>query len=252
VTLIASEGFDKINAPQGGPDGKIYLGTNGHYLGAIQNPDEQGQLCNYDPEAVYLNSGTSYRGLPQTLPGIYGSTGETLTVEFEMENNCFGDVQNFTISTSIPPDSVLWNFGDPQSGINNTSRDSKPSHRFSYPGLFTIELKYYSLEKITTVKKTVQVLNCTPGLYEIKIPNVFTPNQDNINDFWVIRNIEYYPNAEVYVYTRWGTLVFRSRGYQYPWDGIFDGKLLSNGTYYYVIILNNGTPALTGHVSIYR
>lgn len=73
---------------------------------------------------------------------------------------------------------------------------------------------------------------------EIDIPDGFTPNGDNMNETWIIGNVEMYPNIVVEIYNRWGELLFRSEGYNEPWDGRFNGDPLPIGTYYYVIDIN--------------
>jgi len=84
------------------------------------------------------------------------------------------------------------------------------------------------------------------------IPNTFTPNGDNINDLWDIPYLNYYRNCTVSVFSRYGTLVFFSKGYPKPWDGTRNGSKLPVGTYYYVINLANNTPLLSGFVAIIR
>jgi gliding motility-associated-like protein len=85
------------------------------------------------------------------------------------------------------------------------------------------------------------------------IPNAFTPNSDGINDFWEIGSLNsYYPKCEVSIYNRYGTLVFQSKGYSNAWDGTFHGSKLPSATYYYIIKLNNTSPALSGPVTIIR
>lgn len=82
------------------------------------------------------------------------------------------------------------------------------------------------------------------------IYNTMTPNGDGINDTWRIVGIERFPDADVKVYSRWGQLVHRTRGYQ-PWDG---GNL-PEATYYYVIDLNPlgfDTTPYTGYITIIR
>jgi gliding motility-associated-like protein len=84
------------------------------------------------------------------------------------------------------------------------------------------------------------------------IPNTFTPNEDGINDFWIIQYIESYPNARVQIFNRYGQQVFESRGYDKPWDGNYKGKPLPFGTYYYVIEPGSGRKPYTGYVTIVK
>ncbi|MCX6287220.1 MAG: gliding motility-associated C-terminal domain-containing protein [Bacteroidetes bacterium] len=86
----------------------------------------------------------------------------------------------------------------------------------------------------------------------LDIPKDFTPNSDNNNDIWLIKNINHFPKAVVEIYNKWGKQVFQSEGYNYPWDGKFDGQDAPSGTYYYNINLNNGTKPLKGTVTIIR
>lgn len=89
---------------------------------------------------------------------------------------------------------------------------------------------------------------------DIFIPNGFSNNGDGKNDFWVIDNIQQFPNCEVEIYNRWGELLFHSDGYTTPWDGKYKGKDLPVGTYYYVIDLHHEKfpNAYTGPLTIFR
>ena len=90
-------------------------------------------------------------------------------------------------------------------------------------------------------------------LPDIVFPNGFTPNGDGVNDVWIIDNIQFFPNNVVEVYNRWGELLFRSEGYEVPWDGKYNGKELPVGTYYYVIDLNDERyKPYTGPITIMR
>ena len=86
----------------------------------------------------------------------------------------------------------------------------------------------------------------------ITIPNTFTPNGDGKNDLWEITDLNYYPKCEVSVYSRYGTLVFQSKGYGKAWDGTYNGSALPSGTYYYIINLDNISPPRSGSVTIVR
>jgi gliding motility-associated-like protein len=85
-----------------------------------------------------------------------------------------------------------------------------------------------------------------------QVPNTFTPNNDGINDFWLIDYLDTYPNNRVQVFSRTGQLVFESRGYSKPWNGTLKGKPLPFDTYYYIIEPGNGRKPLTGYVTIVK
>ncbi|HVX49403.1 MAG TPA: gliding motility-associated C-terminal domain-containing protein [Chitinophagaceae bacterium] len=89
-------------------------------------------------------------------------------------------------------------------------------------------------------------------LEKLQVPNAFSPNGDGINDTWNIQKLITYPEADIYVFNRFGQVVYHSRGYSKPWDGTFKGALLPFGTYYYMIDLKNGLPKLSGWLQILR
>lgn len=89
----------------------------------------------------------------------------------------------------------------------------------------------------------------------------FSPNNDNNNDTWYILSIENFPNNNVKVFDRWGLLVYQREGYENtlaPWDGRANvgqqsGKLLDQGTYYYMLDVGTGEiKVLSGFVMITR
>jgi gliding motility-associated-like protein len=84
------------------------------------------------------------------------------------------------------------------------------------------------------------------------ISNAFSPNGDGINDVWVLRFLQDYPNATVQIVNRYGQVVFLSTGYAQPWDGKYRGQDLPIGTYYYLINLRNGKPTIVGSVTIVK
>ena len=78
---------------------------------------------------------------------------------------------------------------------------------------------------------TIIVKACEDTLF---IPNIFTPNGDNINDYFVIKNSNGW-NINLQVFNRWGNLVYKADNYQNNWDGKYNDKPLSDGVYYYII-----------------
>jgi len=87
----------------------------------------------------------------------------------------------------------------------------------------------------------------------VTTPNTFTPNGDNYNDTWVIRNLDLYPNAIVKVFNKWGNEVYDTQIPYEPWDGTYNGNPLPAAVYYYIIILGNETnDEYTGTITIIR
>jgi gliding motility-associated-like protein len=71
-----------------------------------------------------------------------------------------------------------------------------------------------------------------PLLYDM--PNIFTPNGDNINDFFTI-NPENAIELDMVIVNRWGNVVFESNDVNAVWNGRNrnDGAMCSPGTYFY-------------------
>ncbi len=90
-------------------------------------------------------------------------------------------------------------------------------------------------------------------LKDITIPNTFTPNGDGINDTWEITNLVDFPKATIDIYNRYGTNLYHSVGYARPWNGVYNGKKLPAGTYYYLINLKDQVHGIqSGWVAILR
>ena len=81
----------------------------------------------------------------------------------------------------------------------------------------------------------------------LTVPNVFTPNGDGHNDEFrvVYRSIKEF---HMWVYNRWGKLVYKSDEPAEGWDGNIGGRPAAEGAYYYVIRAL-GTDAESGYMS---
>ena len=79
------------------------------------------------------------------------------------------------------------------------------------------------------------------------IPNGFSPNGDGMNDRWVIPGIEAFPENQLYIYNRWGDLIFQAAPYLNEWEGqankgIGGSDKIGDGVFFYVLITNDGEP----------
>ena len=79
-------------------------------------------------------------------------------------------------------------------------------------------------------------------LEDIVIQNVFTPNDDNTNDFFIVSSKGSYP-LKVKIFSRSGTMVYENEGFTVTWDGrTASGQALSEGVYFYVVEAMYGDP----------
>lgn len=99
--------------------------------------------------------------------------------------------------------------------------------------LFSIEETYY-LERISL-----------PTF----IPNVFTPNEDGLNDEFLITGISCGERTSLQIFNRWGQLLFETdQPFDQFWDGFVNGKKAPDGVYSYVLI--NGASEMRGHLTL--
>ncbi|NME68835.1 Ig-like domain-containing protein [Flammeovirga aprica] len=90
---------------------------------------------------------------------------------------------------------------------------------------------------------------------DIMVYNGFSPNNDLVNDVFVVENIERYKDNQLKIYNRWGQEIYYKEGYANEWTGNNNnGEPLPDGTYFYVILieLNNKTNTFNGYVVLKR
>ncbi|SFF59478.1 PKD domain-containing protein [Thermoflexibacter ruber] len=89
---------------------------------------------------------------------------------------------------------------------------------------------------------------------EILPSKVLSPNGDGVNDTWQVENIEFFPDAEVIVYNRFGQEVFHTTGYQNNWDGSINitENAPSPSTFYFVIKIPQINKHISGSLTIMR
>lgn len=135
--------------------------------------------------------------------------------------------------TDITPGSTnsSWEFGDPTSGFN-TSGLSSSSHVYYNEGDYCITLVSTNNGGCSdTAKYCIIVI----GEGTIFIPNVFSPNGDGNNDFFIVssHNIK---EITYEIYDRWGLNIASYNGITGGWNGeTKNGKMATDGVYFYVL-----------------
>ena len=108
--------------------------------------------------------------------------------------------------------------------------------------------------KAKDAKDCIRTLVVEVPYIDIDIPNYFTPNGDGDNDRWRPKKMEDFPNAFVHVFDRNGRRMATLKPGE-SWDGIYAGKPMPSGDYWYTIDLNNELRdgrKIYGHFSLYR
>jgi len=118
---------------------------------------------------------------------------------------------------SIDATIYSWKFGDPDTGPLNTSDAENTTHEFSAVGSYEVwlvaENKYGC--KDSTMGEIIIL-----DLYTFYAPNAFTPNGDGVNDYFIPQSTNLdYTTFELYLYDRWGELIYFTEDPNAPWDG---------------------------------
>ena len=148
----------------------------------------------------------------------------------QTEFNIPGEVLVCT-NNSTGANSYNWTFGD---GASST--DDNPSHEYSNLGDMLITLiasnQYGCTDTATAVVNTTS---------EIVFPNAFTPNSSGSNGgtytYSDLSNDVFFPyttgvdNFKMWIFNRWGELIFESTDINIGWDGYYRGVLCEQGVY---------------------
>jgi len=86
--------------------------------------------------------------------------------------------------------------------------------------------------------------------YIFTVTNAMTPNGDGDNDVWNIINIENYPDNKVVIYNRYGQEIYSAAPYKNEFYGKYQGKLLPDATYYYVLTFEGSSKIFKGAFTI--
>jgi len=145
-----------------------------------------------------------------------------------------------------------WNFGD-----GTISTDANTSHEFLAPGTWPVTLTVTNLTGCQD--RTTEYIKITNDLL-VFIPNAFTPDGDGLNDSFipVMASKEFIREYEMWIYDRWGTVIFYTDNPEQPWIGnVREGDHFGqSGTYKYRVMVeteeNTETMVFEGIVTMLR
>lgn len=150
--LIAELPYPYAGSLQLAQDQKIYVSNSfDSSLSVINNPNGLGAASGFQFAAIQLDK-RSTLGLPNFVQSF---------VEPNFNNGDFsatgcetGQLQ-FNIDRTSGISAVKWDFGDPASGVNNSSISLSPVHRYAGTGIYPVTLIVYKSCSIDTIRKNV-------------------------------------------------------------------------------------------------
>ena len=221
------------------------------------------------------NGQTSTAQSPSTTYTLAGTSLVTLTITDT--NHCVNSATTNVTAFAIPtadfdygtkPVSVLapevqfynestpglnynWNFGDT---YNNTDSTTNPNHTYSAAGTYTVTL---SVSSANGCKASIENLVVIQDDYVLYVPNAFSPNDDGTNEIFkpVGEGIATY---KMFIFDRWGNLIFYSEDMDKGWDGTYQtkgGDVVQQDVYVWKIQLKNilnVSKDLTGTVTLLK
>ncbi len=100
-----------------------------------------------------------------------------------------------------------------------------------------------------TITSTSNYAEVIP-LLQLYIPSAFSPNGDGLNDTFGVKG-EGIRNYHLYIYNRWGEVLFESTNPKQQWDGKFAGQPAEQGSYVYQLFASGiESKGKTGSVTL--
>jgi gliding motility-associated-like protein len=244
-----------VNLPCGGPTSTITLNGGSPDPNVTYEWTGPGIVSGSNTTSPVVNMAGTY-----TLTVTNPATGCTSTSTVAVSNGM--PVASFTtdITSGFAPQPVnftdgsissyslsySWNFGD-----GNTSTLQNPVNTYSVAGTYTAML----IVSTGLCSDSASVVIVIQDGFSLEIPNVFTPNGDNVNDVFTITS-KGVKEITLQIFNRWGQLMYEFIGAKAAWDGITNnGQEASAGTYFYfvkAIGLDNKEVSKNGPVTLFR
>lgn len=119
----------------------------------------------------------------------------------------------------------------------------------------TVEYTFETLDPRTACLEVVTEYGCRDTLCkdflvitaDVLAPNIFTPNSDGKNDVLEFKYLEFFPENELKIWNRWGTLVYEQKNYRNDWTG----EGFAEAAYYYILHVK-GANTVDGYFHLVR
>jgi gliding motility-associated-like protein len=129
---------------------------------------------------------------------------------------------------------------------NSTS----PTYNVTQQGIYWVSVTENNCSNSDSIR--VDIINCDVSL---EMPNVFTPNNDQVNDIFIPINANGINNTNLSIFSRWGELLFQTSDMTKGWDGKINSNESPTGTYYWILsytTIKNENKSLNGFLTLTR
>ena len=232
------------------PHTVTFINTSGFPNASCTWDFGDGNTSNLCDTVFHTYSGEVVYDVTLTLESSLGCIGDTTFVNYiEVANNPvadftadpmitdYNDTEVSFTNESTDANSYVWDFGD----SSPQSNDVDPVHEFPNGVVNNYTVTLYATGDLGCMDSTTLVIIINSPDIDYTIPNVFTPNADNSNDYFEIIDIENISELEIVVLNRWGNVVFESEEIDFKWNGLVQnsGQECSDGTYFYKVKLKD-------------
>lgn len=187
-------------------------------------------------------SGELSQSILINLAGIY---------EVEVTDDCFTEIITFNVSLIENPVIMnivsdrstiivnLMNSGDYLYSLDGVNYQTSNTFVDMSGGLFTIYIKSSECDIVVTQEH-----------FHFFIQRFMTPNSDGDNDLFRVNVAQFFTESEVYIFDRYGKLLYSAINTNAFWDGTFNGADLPTSDYWYRIVLDG--QQFVGHFTLKR
>ncbi len=214
------------------PPGGLFSGSG--VSGASFNPSLTG--AGRFPIVYQYTDANGCRTKQQRIVDVQEFIGLTVPASLTLSG---GDSVQIPATVRVPLASVGWS---PPAGLNSAAL-LQPTTGTRQSTTYAVQVKT-PLGCIATATVQVDIAE------RLLFPSAFTPNADGQNDTWEIHGLQSFDYIEVFIYNRWGSVVYHSKGYDQPWDGTYRGQRVEPGDYAYRVLTNIGSVRYAGHVLV--
>ncbi len=214
--------------------------------------DETLQICEGESTIIGEDFGnlTYSWNTGETTAFVEINTAGTYTVELTTPDNCVVS-KTYTVTNFVSPaieeitrvDDTLvvetTTEGDFSFSIDGINFQDEPVFRNLTGGLYTIY-----------VRENNGCGQVSDEFLYLEIPDFFSPNGDQINDTFKIPGDVHFEEFEVYIYDRFGKLLFQTKQVPFEWNGTYQGRNLPSDDYWYRLKIN--AKVYTGNLTLIR